>query len=152
MHLQHELLIDAPVDRVWALTLDVERWPEATPTMTEVTRLDDGAFGVGSQARIKQPAQSARVWTVTRLDEPSHFEWETTLGPLRLRGGHHLTAEGDGCRNLLTLDVEGFGSGLFGLVAGRSLRTAIATENEGFKRVAEAGASPGQGAGGAPTD
>lgn len=151
MHIEHELLIDAPVDRVWALTLDVERWPEATPTMTEVTRLDDGHFAVGSQARIKQPAQSARVWTVTRLDEPSGFEWETTLGPLRLRGGHHLSAEGDGCRNRLTLDVEGFASGLFGLVAGRSLRKAIATENEGFKRVAEAGAAHGQGAGGAST-
>ena len=151
MHLRHELLIDAPLTTVWALTLDVERWPEATPTMTEVTRLDDGPFQAGSRARIKQPAQSARVWTVTRLDEPTVFEWETTLGPLRLRGGHHLSAEGDGCRNVLTLDVEGFGSGLFGLVAGRSLRTAIATENEGFKRVAEAGAPHGQGAGGAST-
>lgn len=151
MHLQHELLIDAPIERVWALTLDVERWPDATPTMTEVTRLDDGPFGVGSQARIKQPAQSARVWTVTRLVEPTCFEWETTLGPLRLRGGHHLSAEGDGCRNLLTLDVEGFGSGLFGLIAGRSLRKAIATENEGFKAVAEAGDRSDQDAGGAST-
>ena len=151
MHLQHELLIDAPVERVWALTLDVERWPEATSTMTEVTRLDDGAFGVGSQARIKQPAQSDRVWTVTRLDPPTCFEWETSLGPLRLRGGHHLHHAGDACRNRLTLDVEGFGSKVFGLVAGRSLRKAIATENEGFKRVAEAGDSQDQDAGGVST-
>lgn len=151
MHLQDELLIHAPVERVWALTVDVERWPEATPTMTEVTRLDDGPLGVGSQARIKQPAQSARVWTVTRLDEPTSFEWATTLGPLRLRGGHHLSGEGDACRNRLTLDVEGFGSGLFGLVAGRTLRKAIATENEGFKSVAEAGSRPGQDVGEAST-
>lgn len=151
MRLQHELLIQAPVERVWALTVDVERWPDATPTMTEVTRLNDGPFGVGSQARIKQPAQSARVWTVTRFEEPSCFEWETTFGPLRMRGGHHLSAEGDGCRNRLTLDVEGFGSRVFGLLAGRSLRKAIATENEGFKAVAEAAPAQGQDAGGAST-
>lgn len=151
MHLRDELLVHAPVQRMWALTVDVERWPEATPTMTEVTRLDDGPFGVGSKARIKQPAQSARVWTVTRLEEPSCFEWETSFGPLRLRGGHHLHAEGDRCRNLLTLDVEGFGSRLFGALAGRSLRKAIATENRGFKAVAEAAPAQGQDAGGAST-
>ena len=52
---------------------------------------------------------------------------------------------------MLTLDVEGFGSALFGLVAGRALHKAIATENEGFKRVAEAGASQGQDVGGTST-
>lgn len=155
MRYQDELLIQAPIERVWALTLDVERWPDATPTITEVARLDDGPFGVGSQARIKQPAQSARVWTVTRLEEPVCFEWETTMGPIRLRGGHHLSAEGDGCRNRLTLDIEGFGSRLLALLVGRSMRKAIATENAGFKTVAEAGDGPGprqgQDAGGAST-
>lgn len=151
MRLENQIDIAAPGETVWALTLDVERWPEVTPTMTEITRLDDGPLAVGSQARVKQPAQRARVWTVTRLEEPSCFEWETSFGPLRLRGGHHLHAEGDRCRNLLTLDVEGFGSRLFGALARRSLRKAIATENQGFKAVAEAAPAQGQDAGGAST-
>ena len=155
MRYQDELLIQAPIERVWALTLDVERWPDATPTITEVARLDDGPFGIGSQARIKQPAQSARVWTVTRLEEPVCFEWETTVGPIRLRGGHHLSAEGDGCRNRLTLDIRGFGSLLHAPPAARIYPHSLPTELAGFNDVAGAGDGPGprqdQDAGGAST-
>ena len=138
MRLEHDLLIQAPVETVWALTLDVERWPESTPTITEVVRLDDGPLAVGSQARIKQPGQGPRVWTVSRLEGPHEFEWGTKVGTVTMRGGHHLTAEGDGCRNTLTLELEGFGAGLLGRLAGKKLLQAITTENEGFKATAEA--------------
>src|SRR5215213_5897034 len=77
MHLEHRLEIDTPASVVWDLTVDVERWPETTPTMTSVERLDDGPLGVGSQARIKQPAQRPTVWTVTRFEPGRHFAWAT---------------------------------------------------------------------------
>ena len=136
---ENEIAIAAPVETVWALTLDLERWPAISPTMTSVERLDQGPLAVGSRARVKQPAQRARVWTVTRL-EPYHYEWEATLGPIRMRGGHHVTPVASGCLNRLTLDLEGFGSHLFGRVAGRSLAKALQQENEGFKQAAEADA------------
>lgn len=142
MRIEHELLIDAPVDTVWALTVDVERWPDITPTMTTVTRLDDRPFGVGGEARVKQPGQRTRVWTVTRFEAPHHFEWDATMGPIRMRGGHHLQAEGDQCRNRLSLELTGFASGLFGRLARRALRSAITRENEGFKAAAEVAATP----------
>lgn len=137
MRLENEITIAAPAETVWALTLDVERWPDVTPTMTEITRLDDGPLAVGSQARVKQPAQRARVWTVTRLD-PNHYEWDANMGPIRMRGGHHVTPTDTGCTNLLTLDLEGFGSGLVGVLAKRTLAKALDQENEGFKKGAEA--------------
>ena len=136
MRLENEIAIAAPAETVWALTLDVERWPDISPTMTEITRLDDGPLAVGSQARVKQPAQRARVWTVTRLD-PNHYEWDAEMGPIRMRGGHHVTPTADGCTNLLTLDLDGFGSGLFGLLAKRTLAKALREENEAFKTAAE---------------
>jgi carbon monoxide dehydrogenase subunit G len=137
MRLENEIAIAAPADRVWALTLDIERWPDVTPTMTEITRLDDGPLAVGSQARVKQPAQRARVWTVTRL-EPNHYEWDAKLGSIRMRGGHHITPTDTGCTNRLTLDIDGFGAGMFGLVAKRTLAKALDQENNGFKTAAEA--------------
>jgi carbon monoxide dehydrogenase subunit G len=34
--------IPAPPDRVWAVLADIERWPEWTPTVTRIQRLDRG--------------------------------------------------------------------------------------------------------------
>jgi len=137
--------IAAPVETVWALTLDVERWPSLSSTMTSVERLDDGPMVVGSRARIHQPHQRPRVWTVTTLDAPTRFEWETTVGPIRMVGLHHIEATAEGCRNHLGVRLEGPGARLAGLLLGRSLRTAIATENRGFRIAAESGSATSGG-------
>ena len=60
MRIEDSIDIAAPVERVWELTMDVESWPQLTPTITSVKRLDHGPLAVGSAARIKQPAQAER--------------------------------------------------------------------------------------------
>lgn len=135
-----ELVIEAGVDEVWALTTDIERWPELTPTMTSVERLDEGPLRVGSSARVVQPRQRPTVWTVTRIEAPHVFEWQARVGTVTMTGVHHLRADGpDGgaCRNTLRVDLTGFGHGLVARLLGRTMRTAIDTENQGFKRAAE---------------
>jgi len=103
MRFENTIEIDAPADRVWALTTDVESWPAITPTMTKVERLDNGPFHATSTARVKQP----------------------------------VTPNGSGASNTLVLDVTGPASGLVGRLVGRQISKALATENAGFKRVAE---------------
>ena len=142
MTIKDEIPIRAGADVVWSLTEDVEGWPQLTPTMTSVERLDRGPLRVGSQARIVQPRQRPRVWTVTRLEAPRRFEWQAKLGPVTMTGGHLVEATEDGTRNTLTLELSGPGSRLLGLVGGRQLAAAIRTENEGFRRAAEAAAGP----------
>ena len=137
MRWENTLLIDAPVDVVWQLTIDVTNLPLITPTMTRVDRLDDGPMRVGSQARIKQPRQSAAVWTVTRLDEGREFTWQSRRMGLTMTGSHRLEPVGAKCRNTLSLDVQGPGAGLFGRAFGRLLAGAIATENAGFQAKAQ---------------
>jgi uncharacterized membrane protein len=138
MLIEDRVEIEASTDEVWALTVDVERWPDVTPTMTSVERLGDEPFGVGSQARIKQPRQRPAVWTVTRFEPGRHFAWATTTLGMRLEGGHHL--EGDDRRtvNTLTLEVTGPLASTLGRLLVGQFRKAIATENQGFKRTAEA--------------
>jgi uncharacterized membrane protein len=141
MHLEDRLEIEAPAAVVWALTADVERWPESTPTMTTVERLDDGPLAVGSQARIKQPAQRERIWTVTRFEEGRAFAWATRAMGMRMEGAHLIEGDATTCTNTLTLDVTGALAPVLGRLLAGQLRKAIATENQGFKRSAEAAAA-----------
>ena len=136
MRFENTVVIDAPVDTVWDMTIDVARWPSITPTMTRVQRLDSGPMRVGSQARIKQPGQAEAVWTVTRLTDGREFTWQTRRLGLTMTGSHHLEPAGTGTRNTLTLDVSGRGSAVFGRLFGRLMRNAIATENASFRAAA----------------
>lgn len=132
--------IDAPIGTVWALTLDVDRLPEISPTtMTSVQRLDGAELSPGSRARLKQPGQAARTWTVQATEAPHLFVWGTKLGPVRMVATHQLRERDSATTNTLRLELTGAGSGVLGRLLGRRLRQVLATENAGFKRVAEGG-------------
>jgi uncharacterized membrane protein len=137
MKIENSIEIKAPVADVWDLTVDVEAWPEHTPTMTSVERLDSGPLEVGSQALVKQPGQRAKVWTVTALDPGHRFAWSTKAMGVDMTGAHVLDATESGTTNTLTIEMEGRLSSLVGSLFGRPIAKAIAQENKGFKTAAE---------------
>jgi uncharacterized membrane protein len=146
MHWSHSLEIDTPAETVWAVTMDVDALPTISPTtMTRVERLDPGSLRPGSRVRIKQPMQPARVWTVVATEAPRRFEWETTVGRARMVATHLVEPTTSGCRNTLRLELTGRGAGLLGRLLGRTFARVLATENAGFKRVAEAQARTSAG-------
>lgn len=132
-------VIDATVQRVWALTLDLEGLPSTTPTIKSVERLDDGPMRVGSRARLTQPGLPARVWTVAEIDAPHRFSWSTHLLGVRMVGIHELEPVGDDrCRLTLRVVLAGRGATLLGRLAGRNLARALAAEGAGFASAAVA--------------
>lgn len=138
MRWEHAQTIDAPAERVWAVTVDVDGLPSVTPTVTSVERLDQGTLTVGSRVRLKQPRQSAAVWTVTELDEGRSFVWQTKRLGMTMIGIHAIEElDASSCRNILALELTGWGSRLLGALIGKSVHTAIATESAGFKATAE---------------
>ena len=137
MRIEDSIDIAAPVERVWELTMDVESWPQLTPTITSVKRLDHGPLAVGSAARIKQPAQAERTWTVTTLEPKQRFAWATKFMGMTMTGGHQLTTTSSGTRNTLTVEVNGALAPVMGLLIRGTMRNAIRQENEGFKKAAE---------------
>ena len=138
MEIVDELIIDAPVAAVWALTIDIVSWPTMTPTVTSVERLDDGPIAVGSRARLKQPRQMPAIWTVTRCEAGVAVRVvDADAGDDDDRQPPDQRVDGDRCRNVLTLSATGVPATLFGWALTGQLRTAIATENASFKRRAE---------------
>jgi uncharacterized protein YndB with AHSA1/START domain len=138
MGIEVVIAVNASAERVWAALMDVEAWPRWTSSMTSVTRTDNGDFGIGSQARIKQPGIGPMTWTVTALTPVQSFVWEAKRPGLTLVAGHYLTA-GDGGTVNLALKVEQ--KGLVGrllepLTKNPALR-AVHLEAEGHKRRAE---------------
>lgn len=139
MEITETAVIDAPIERVWALTVDLEQLPSVTPTITGVERLDDGPVQVGSRARVSQPGLPARVWTVEEVDEPHRFSWGTRLLGVQMVGVHDLEAVGED-QTRLTLGVvfEGRGAGLLGRLARPSISKALAAEAAGFAQASGA--------------
>jgi uncharacterized membrane protein len=137
MQWDNSVVIDAPAEVVWGLNVDVERWPTMTPTMQKVERLEPGPLGPGSTARVKQPGQSAAVWTVTHFVDGREFAWQTKRLGMTMEGRHVVEPlDGQRCRCTLSVAVTGFGSGLFGALIGSAITKAIRLENEGFRKAA----------------
>ena len=57
---------------------------------------------------------------------------------VRMTGRHELRAVPDGCENTLSIEMTGFGAGLLGRLSRGRMTQSLATENAGFRRVAEA--------------
>ena len=99
--------IAAPPERVWAVMSDAERWPEWTPSVTSIKRLDTGPLRIGSRIRIKQPKFMAAVWTVTALEDGRAFTWVTSAPGTTITARHSLEPIGDGTRATLSVQYAG---------------------------------------------
>ncbi len=138
VELRTDVDVAAAPEVVWAVLVDVERWPEWTDTVRSARRLDDGPLAVGARVELAQPRLPTGTWTVTGLDEGRAFTWEQQQPGSTVRAHHLCTPLPDGSTR-----VElGVGmSGVLGRVVGRLYRglTArdLAREAAGLKARAE---------------
>lgn len=96
--------IDAAPKRVWEVLFDVARWPEWTPTIDSVERLEAGPLEVGSRTRIRQPKLPQAVWEVTEVVDGRNFTWQAKGPGMRTVGRHEVVADGNG--STVTLSIE----------------------------------------------
>ncbi len=140
MYIERSIDIAAPPERVWAIFSDVERWHEWTASVTSVTRLDDGPFGVGSRARVVQPKINPAVFEVTEFNAGRNFVWTTTNGGVRAVANHRVEPAPGGTRVTISLDFAGFPLLFLGWWVRRLTNRYFTMETEGLKRVSEAAA------------
>lgn len=71
--------IEAPVERVWAVATDIERWPEVIGGIDGVVLLTDGPFGDGTRwretRRMFGTAATEEMW-VTEVDQGRSYTVE----------------------------------------------------------------------------
>ena len=130
--------IHAQPDRVWAILMDVERWPQWTPTVTSAERLDAGPLILGSRTHIGQPKLRPAVWQVTELDEASGiFTWTARSPGVLVTARHLVEATATGSRATLSVAF----SGLLGPLMARLLRKLnqqyVTTEAQSLKKRCE---------------
>lgn len=135
--LQHTVTIAASPERVWAVVVDVERWPERIPTVDAVERLDPGPLAVGSRTRLQQPRLPTAVWTVTELADGSSYTWESSSPGVTVTASHVVEPHADGSRLTLALTVSGPLSGIGWLMTRSLTKRYVETEAASIKRGAE---------------
>ncbi|HSZ07885.1 MAG TPA: SRPBCC family protein [Steroidobacteraceae bacterium] len=129
--------IGAPPEKVFSVLCDVERWPEWTPTMTSVQRLDNGPFGVGSCAQVRQPRLRPAVWKVTDLEDGRNFTWVTRARGLHMKAGHAVERRGAGCRVELSFEISGLLAPVVSLFYGAMIGKYVTTESQKLKQRCE---------------
>ena len=127
MVLEDTIEIDAPGDRVWQVTVDVENWPQWAPAMERIQREDSGDFKLGSTALIKQKQMPETRWTVTEMNPGHQFSWKAKVRGIDMVATHIITPGERGVTNRLRIEMDGF--------VGQTLRPAHPNPgDEGFKR------------------
>jgi len=130
--------IAASPGAVWAVLMDVERWPEWTPSITSVQRLDAGALSVGGRTRILQPKLRPAVWQVTELDEKSGvFTWVSRSPGVRVTGRHRVETAPGGSRVTLSTEMSGLLGPLMARLFGKLNAQYVTAEANGLKRRCE---------------
>ncbi|CAG6396596.1 SRPBCC family protein [Streptomyces cocklensis] len=128
----YSLTVDAPAPRVWQVLTEVEHWPELTASMTSVRGLDGPRPVLGARFEVRQPRLRRAVWTVTRLDEGTAFDWESRAPGVLSRGTHLLEPDGSATRLTLAIDQTGILAWPIALLAGTMIRRYVAMEARGI--------------------
>jgi uncharacterized membrane protein len=139
---EHSVRIDATAEAVWAVWVDVERWPEWTASMASVRRLDSGPLGVGSRAKVKQPKLPATVWQVTEMEPDRSFVWVASNPGVRTTASHRVTPGSAGAGPVtatLFLEQAGPLARVVDLLLGGLTRRYLRMEADGLKARAERG-------------
>ncbi|MGI9146450.1 MAG: SRPBCC family protein [Chloroflexota bacterium] len=130
--------IEATPERIWSNLVDVERWPEWTASVTKVQRLDDGRFGTGSRASVRQPKLRPMVWTVTEYEPARSFSWMAVLPGVTTLAEHRLLP-GPGTTVTVSNSIRQTGllAPIIGALYGRLTCRYLNMEAQGLKRRSE---------------
>ena len=140
MELDVTRTIAAPAETAWRVLADVERWPDWTPSVARVERLDTGPLGSGSRVRITQPKLRPGIWTITAWESGRSFTWIQRAPGLRIVADHSVGAGNRGSTLELRVRFEGILGGLVGRIYGALTERYMNLEADGLRSRCESAA------------
>jgi len=130
--------INASQEAIWKVLSDVARWNEWTPTVTKIEVLDQPELKLNNRYKVYQPKLQPAVWTVTLLQPPSSFTWESRMPGMFMLAEHTLKPI-NASQTELTLKFAF--QGWLGEIIGRMYRkiseSYLATEAQSLKKRVE---------------
>ena len=138
--------IDAPAGHVWAVYVDVRRWPEWTPSVRDVDVVepdqldgDDAApLPVGTMVRIAQPRMPELTWVVTELTPGRSWTWRSASSGVATTATHEIEPIGaTACRVRQLVVHRGPLAWVIGPLTRRRTRRYLEQEGAGLRRRAE---------------
>jgi len=129
-----EDFIKAPVDRVWRILSDLEKWPSWNPSVSKIRV--NGPLETGTS--FEWTAGGLRIVSQLReVDPPERIVWSGRM--LRIRAIHvwELKADGEGTRVRTEESFDGLVARLFRGFAKKTLGRALAQAVSALKAEAE---------------
>lgn len=129
--------IAAPPDRVWDVIIDISRWHEWTPSITSITRLDEGPLAIGSTVVIRQPGLPPARWKVSAIEPNRSFTWVSRGPGFQSIARHSVEQTASGSRATLSIELKGLFGGLLGRLTRDITERYIGYEAAGLKARSE---------------
>jgi uncharacterized protein YndB with AHSA1/START domain len=138
------VLIERPIEEVFAFLADGENDPKFSPRVLEMAKTTDGPPGVGTvyASTVKDAGmKTKREFRLTEFVPPDRIRWAEVSKNLVTapEGGYDLEREGSGTRLTVYNVLEGHGPGkLIAPLALRSARKGADDFGKAIKRAVEA--------------
>ena len=142
--MRHEVTveIEAPVERVWQVLVEVQRWPEWTASMENLTLSGAGPLHEGATVVIKQPRVAEMIWQVTDFRPLRGFTWETSGPGFKTVARHEIEGRGRATTARLVIEQTGLVAMLIGPFIKGMTKRYVAMEAAGLKQRSEAMPDP----------
>lgn len=126
--------IDSSAETIWKTLIDVENWPNITPSITSITPLDGSPIATGNRYRVVQPKLRPTTYVVTHLEPCRNFTWEASSFGYKIMAEHLIRESATTCELVIRLSFHGLLAPIIGLIAGATTKEYIELESEGFKK------------------
>jgi hypothetical protein len=138
------VVVDRPIDEVFAFLANGENDPKFSPRVLEIAKTTDGPPGVGTvyASTVKDAGmKTKREFKLTEFDPSTRIRWSEVSKNIITapEGGYDLAPEGSGTRVTIYNVLEGHGPGkLFAPLALRAARKGADDFGRAIKAAVEA--------------